>query len=618
MSNVGVTQSINTKGKLLSDTPENAKLLAHFNKLRGFIASTVKRKFISMMRYGQLSVMANRVPMYLYDAPFLEEKFPTAFTDGTSTFVSVSFLKEMLYDEAKSGGKHNVIPVMLHELQHIMFHHCAPGRLDKIDHGVLNRAYDIVINNLQYSAFNNEDPANDGMEYGDLFMETALGLSDEEREKYRGLSELEVAYILMQEMKKVQQDKDGDKEGDGVSNESQPGGSGDEDSGEGDGEGDDDADSEGDSKGEDDSDSEGEGDGDGEGDGKDKGEGDGEGDDGNLKPASPCAGGDPGAKKGRGLSNTDGDGQTDGVLSGSELRKILEDGGLGDVANKMNLPKNAKEDALAEEVGQANLAQDTARAIQEIAKIEAEGGRAPGASITDYISHKLSVLQDPQMSWQQAVSQVIIGEGQKMTLDMEVPQDLYYVDMSEMGINLSPYEGTHLPSKDQDVTLVVVDTSGSVDESMLQDFFAEISGLAADADGQRVVIVCADTVARGEMAIVEADDADEFFEEVEIYGRGGTDLSRCLVEAINNVKQEVPGELRTVLYFTDMGDEMPRREYLEENINGPLPKTIAFVAPEGLISDADIKAVESFARVYPIAAGDIIDLGETTLSSASM
>ena len=106
--------------------------------------------------------------------------------------------------------------------------------------------------------------------------------------------------------------------------------------------------------------------------------------------------------------------------------------------------------------------------------------------------------------------------------------------------------GLYLPSirsEGIDTLAVIVDTSGSLPEGLLAEFWTEVRGIAADIQPERVFVLQVDTVVR---------DATEFSafdlpEEIVVRGRGGTDFRPGF--AWLDEQGIRPG---VCLYFTDM------------------------------------------------------------------
>jgi hypothetical protein len=95
-------------------------------------------------------------------------------------------------------------------------------------------------------------------------------------------------------------------------------------------------------------------------------------------------------------------------------------------------------------------------------------------------------------------------------------------------------------------------------------------------------------------------------ENLEVEGRGGTDIGRVLTEVFtwaekkDEFKQE---DFHTLIYFTDLVDKPPLRESLPDNL-----PDIMFLSPPSMQIKPFRRAVEAFAEVIEIREGTIIDL----------
>ena len=106
--------------------------------------------------------------------------------------------------------------------------------------------------------------------------------------------------------------------------------------------------------------------------------------------------------------------------------------------------------------------------------------------------------------------------------------------------------GLYLPSirsEGIDTLAVIVDTSGSLPEDVLAEFWSEVRGIAAEIQPERVVLLQVDTAVR-DAAEYAAFDLPE---EVVVRGRGGTDFRPGF--AWLDERGVRPG---VCLYFTDM------------------------------------------------------------------
>lgn len=131
------------KAKRLNSQP---RFNLDLERIRTFI---IQLNDQGLPRFGVLSLLARRVPFFCYDHPAFVQQCDTAFTDGFHVFIHTEFLKELLEEDQASrrAGRftHSVVPVLLHELCHILYRHHArlPHHAPKTLWAI---ACDIVIN----------------------------------------------------------------------------------------------------------------------------------------------------------------------------------------------------------------------------------------------------------------------------------------------------------------------------------------------------------------------------------------------------------------------------------------------------------------------------------------
>ena len=106
--------------------------------------------------------------------------------------------------------------------------------------------------------------------------------------------------------------------------------------------------------------------------------------------------------------------------------------------------------------------------------------------------------------------------------------------------------GLYLPSirsEGIDTLAVIVDTSGSLPEGLLAEFWSEVRGIAADIQPERVIVLQVDAAVRD----ASEHSAFDLPEEIVVRGRGGTDFRPGF--AWLKERGIRPG---ACLYFTDM------------------------------------------------------------------
>lgn len=544
--------------------------------------------------YGALARIAARVPLYLYDHPAMMALAPTAMTDGHVVYLCAPFLAELLRDEQEHGGE-NVLPVLLHELSHIAMMHTGSRHSRLRSHGVqqtlANMAEDMGINARIKEAYGH-------LGFGQLFMQFV----PEDPKRYALMTDTQIYRELLEKMRSQAQNAQG-----GEGNPSN--GAGQQGAGASSGAG-------------------------GSSGSPVEQTGRGQGNKGNAqsqgKPTKGSGDEQPGAAsdaQGSGDGSQPGDRGTEGmgdvVLSPLDLRKELEKAGLGHVADKLGLPRNEAE--------QKEMAQKTrSRTVNDILASVAEaksrkGGRNAGSHVDDWLAERVEALHRQRMKLRAAFEKAAIGPAESRRLnDIHgvPPDDLAGLQWDALGLNMCPELDSVAPlQEDLPPLLVLLDTSGSMGEKELRDSLSEIAGFARELyeEYQKpTILVFADTVARGEPVELDPEALDRMAREgIKVQGRGGTDIAGVLRHAIEHwCNPEIQGRRAAdcVVYFTDLCDRLPSRSELPDVI----PDRITFIAPEGMVQQADIDPV-SYADFIEIAAGNVLDLDLETprLASAS-
>lgn len=559
MSQVETKKQISTEGPKFNTRTDLNRIM---EMIKEYVGGDAIVDGCEVPRFGLLSILARRTPMYVYDNPFIVDMCPTAFTDGIHVFFCADFLDKLLDEdeEAKSKGadQSSAIFVVLHEFMHIIGRHHE--RLRSYDPMLANIATDISINTRLRQGFENVKP-------GDT-PKLGWGMKDGDIEKYAHMSEESIARLLIEEWEKQAQQQSGDGDGNDQDG-NQQGGS---------------------SKGKGGMPSQGQGQ---SGSGK-----------GGQKPKGGSQKGD-GAPEGGSMA---GDGEYENHMPTlQDFYDKLTEAGLDYVKDLLELPQNREE---AKEAIEALNDEQKLKLIDDIQKAVSQknsvGGKYPGGHIVDAAAEMVGKLARPKMKWKAAIRDMIIGQGMCYDVSPDEPGDLYYVDSGDMGLTDEVYVPSSIPSRPNDVILAMVDTSGSVDKKMLKDFFSEIFGIVkseGDNIGE-VIALSADTVCRGEPIIINEDTYEAAISNVVAFGRGGTDFNTSICHALDMdlIKDK---KVSGLVYFTDLYDTPPQRQNLPEEL-----PPILFVTPPGYKQEAFANAVQAFADVVEIEDGKTVDMDE--------
>jgi predicted metal-dependent peptidase len=114
------------------------------------------------------------------------------------------------------------------------------------------------------------------------------------------------------------------------------------------------------------------------------------------------------------------------------------------------------------------------------------------------------------------------------------------------------YRGIYLPSLSSDLLRIVIaiDTSGSVDESLLADFLGEVNSIMQAYPNYEIDVITADAKVQSHKVFLPGENL-----EYEVSGGGGTDF-RPVFEYIDSYI-DYPTLL---LYFTDGMGTFPKNE----------------------------------------------------------
>lgn len=167
-------------------------------------------------RLGVYSLLAESVPMLVYDHPVLLNMCESAFTDGHRVFWSAQFLGRLLFEDMDSRKKgkptESLLPLFLHELTHVVCMHPQRTRLPPLlgqgmslaevvradeDLYFQKQANEYVVN-AQVTALLRELRQTHGEKSylpGPTFQH-GVGVSEEDCDKYFGLAETHVEQLI--------------------------------------------------------------------------------------------------------------------------------------------------------------------------------------------------------------------------------------------------------------------------------------------------------------------------------------------------------------------------------------------------------------------------------------
>lgn len=519
-------------------------------------------------KYGMFTLLARKTSFFIYDHPVFESLCNTAFTDGRHVYFSAKFMQGLLDSEHANPGCVEVLPLVLHELSHIIYQH--HGRLLNCPHELKRSAFKYIRNVAMDKAINARIKASfPDMPFGPYFLESAWGLDDVD--KYIHLLEEQIfSEDLRVELAKEQQQ--------GSDNKPDPGenGMGAPDASQGGG-------AEGDVAGE------------------------------GRHNASDSLSQDTARAAQSGSADSGPAEPEEGsdhnhVVSTAELARVIGEAldkhpELKGVADALDIDVDSPEK-------NAHVLTEQTRAVRSClneAKELASAGLAPGGHVERATAEAIGELDSPTIDFRLAVGEIVHDAGRgSSSRDYDDPHSAYYLDPGRMGLNSKLYAPSVVPKGIGPKILVLLDTSGSVSRKMRISFLSQIKPILFTEDSgvkARVWLFSGDTVVRDEPTVLTQDNFDELQSGV-IKGNGGTDLAAVINSAMEWAEEE-DVEFDAVLYFTDLMDFAPASAKLAR----PMPPTV-FICPRDYRRQAFAAAVGDYAIVADIRDDTSIDLAE--------
>lgn len=561
----------------------------HFSDVRDYITGNKLISGIPIPRFGLLSMKGRNSPMFVYGAGCKDfmEKSNRGFVVGNNyLFVSSLWLRKLMDDEANSNGKElGIVPDVLHQLMHLQRNHTRRN--------ISEKAKDMsIFLDLQKAfgrEYNGQVIDEKGMNFCKSIRETSPGFKPGDAEKYGDLAEETIDRLMrseeekqqladqaQQQQQQQQQQQKGQK-----GQKGQSGGADGDDDGE-ESEVDNSQDASGQSQP-----------------GK------------SGKPSKGKQGGKPEQGK-PGQGNEKGDGVWDDYHSMpmEEFAEVLDNNpDLAKVKDALGIPDKEDLTKIGEIEKKSRLRDmaDLQKAMNQKAQM---GGKYPGGHIVDAEAERVKADTEGKMSYKLGIRQFIAGEGRSYVESYDVPGLLAYVDPVDMGMGAD--EGVfipeEIPAQPDAVGVVLLDTSGSVDNSMISEFLTEIMWLKKNKGegdtASEIYVFSADTCLRGEPEPITENNYNEVIEKgVNVYGRGGTDFATPLRQLMGT-KIMKEKKIAFALYFTDLCASIPKKQDFPANV------PIAFICAPNDYNIEFARQVKDWATVYTMEKGVEVDLTE--------
>jgi hypothetical protein len=293
-----------------------------------------------------------------------------------------------------------------------------------------------------------------------------------------------------------------------------------------------------------------------------------------------------------------------------DLVDALNEVGLSELVKRLGYPQDKIGQGKAETNESANVQAD----MNLYDQIKRQVGGA-GSHIDSFISETFKAKENISIrSDLDAVLTDSLGLGKDdMMFYEDEPSEQFMHDPTLYGSQERVWEGTHIPVSPTDVLMVIIDTSGSMDEERLGFCLAAIKGSLSNIPGvEDVLLVEADTSVRN-IQLTHKDDIENT-EEFNLNGLGGTDISPVMIEALINAQQHTEGEVKAVLYLTDMECFIPGLEEMQQLfIEGgvrTIPPT-AFLVPPKCGNQRLFDQVADWASVTEIAHNNTMSFRPT-------
>lgn len=295
-----------------------------------------------------------------------------------------------------------------------------------------------------------------------------------------------------------------------------------------------------------------------------------------------------------------------------EFAEWMEANGLGEALKGLGIPPSADVDghkALAEQVSN-HINGAAERVRRDMNAVRAAGMKMPGAALDEAFLETVDLVNKPRLDWLVRLRQAVreLG-GTKFSMTDDVPDDSRYTSTASTGFTSQPWlPGRGPVAKSQKKILFLVDTSGSMGDADLSEAYSEIFAFAKSARAKEpeIIIHCADTSLRGKPLRLLPGVKDLIREQnqkqVEVAGRGGTDLQNCLKELAALYRRDFhTGKVAAVIYCSDLGDQPPSRAA----IDGPLPR-VTMLCPSSQYNASFAEAIATWADVIPIEDHQIV------------
>ncbi|RWT73693.1 hypothetical protein DN604_16520 [Aeromonas caviae] len=259
--------------------------------------------------------------------------------------------------------------------------------------------------------------------------------------------------------------------------------------------------------------------------------------------------------------------ESEHVIDLKKVIEALEAAGLDHVKNMLNLP-DSSDDAkikMLEDKAIAQLGVDLQTLENQRREMAANNGFS--GSSQDYAREYLQRRNRSFKTYKSALRDLYLGDGSVDVMPCDdVPANIFYVDHGTIGFTEPLYLDSLIPAKKEHGVLInIVDSSGSMGKAEIGMALSELHQQLQQAEDEngvsKVYFWSADTELRGDPIEVTKDNVATLCDEMPIFGRGGTDITIPIKQAIkwsHDNKVRIDG----ILYVSDLDVTPPKRSDL--------------------------------------------------------
>lgn len=302
------------------------------------------------------------------------------------------------------------------------------------------------------------------------------------------------------------------------------------------------------------------------------------------------------------------------VVSSRQIIDALKEAGLDHIAEKLGI-EDLSDEKLKDIVNKTIL--ESLNDIKDIQnKINLTNENMPTGKAVKEASERIKLRNKTMLTWKQMFISAVYGNGNVEAYNNDMPNDLFYVDEVTEILGFNLYEGMYLKQKNENAVLVILDTSGSMENKDLSLAITEIMNIKYSTqnseEASEVILVFADaSVKENKVIVIDENNYQQILSQnsVEIIGRGGTNLTAAINQSfdIREVKEK---EISSVIVFTDLLDKAPLKN--EINFDKLKTKKTSFnyinVKNTSSMSERFKKEVSDYANVYSLKEEQVVDL----------